>query len=290
MSAIAVSARRWNPRRVAGISLVNAFLLGIGVLAIYPYIVMVFGGLKSAGELSTNPSGIPHQPTFSNFTSLFTGTTGSLMRRALLNTFIVTVPFTLLTVLLCAMAGYAFAKYRFRGRNFLFAILIASMLVPPEVNIPTLYVIFAHINWLSTYQVQILPGTASVLGMFMARQYMQSIPDEILEAASVDGAGHWRKFWRFILPMSAPVLGAIALLTFVFKFTDYLWPLVMVSNPNYEPIMVALPSLSTSQTGFIVEYELVLAGCVVVTLPLLLLFLRFQDQLMRGVAAGAVRG
>jgi ABC-type glycerol-3-phosphate transport system permease component len=212
------------------------------------------------------------------------------MRRALLNTFIVTIPFTLLTVVFSAMAGYAFAKYRFRGRNVIFALLIASMLVPPEVNIPTLYVIFARISWLNTYQVQILPGTASVLGMFMARQYMRSIPDEVLEAASVDGAGHWRKFWGFVMPMSAPVLGAIALLTFVFKFTDYLWPLVMASDPGHEPIMVALPALSTSQTGFIVEYELVLAGCVVVTLPLLLLFLRFQDTLMRGVAAGAVRG
>jgi ABC-type glycerol-3-phosphate transport system permease component len=286
----AVAARTWNPRRFAGISVVNAFLLGIGLLAIYPYIVMVFGGFKSAGELSTNPSGVPLHPTVSNFTTLFTGTTGAFMRRALLNTFIVTVPFTLLTVVLSAMAGYAFAKYRFRGRNVIFALLIASMLVPPEVNIPTLYVIFAHIHWLSTYQVQILPGTASVLGMFMARQYIQSIPDEVLEAASVDGAGHWRKFWRFVLPLSAPVLGAIAVLTFVLKFTDYLWPLVMVSNPRYEPIMVALPSLSTSQTGFIVEYELVLAGCVVVTLPLLLLFLRFQDTLIRGVSAGAVRG
>ena len=286
----AVPLRGLRPRRVAGVSLVNAFLLGIGVLAVYPYVVMLFGGLKSAGELSTNPSGVPAHPTFSNFTTLFTGQTGSFFLRALLNTFIVTVPFTLLTVLFSAMAGYAFAKYRFAGRDVIFALLVASMLVPPEVNIPTLYVLFAHINWLNTYQVQILPGTASVLGIFMARQYMKSIPDEVLEAASVDGAGHWRKFWSFIVPMSAPVLVAIAVLTFVFKFTDYLWPLVMVSNPKYEPIMVALPSLSTSQTGFIVEYELVLAGCVIVTLPLLLLFLRFQDTLMRGVSAGAVRG
>jgi ABC-type glycerol-3-phosphate transport system permease component len=286
----AVPLRGLRARRVAGVSVVNAFLLGVGVLAVYPYVVMLFGGLKSAGELSTNPSGVPAHPTFSNFTTLFTGQTGSFFLRALLNTFIVTVPFTLLTVLFSAMAGYAFAKYRFAGRDVIFALLIASMLVPPEVNIPTLYVLFAHINWLNTYQVQILPGTASVLGMFMARQYMKSIPDEVLEAASVDGAGHWRKFWSFIVPMSAPVLVAIAVLTFVFKFTDYLWPLVMVSNPKYEPIMVALPSLSTSQTGFIVEYELVLAGCVIVTLPLLLLFLRFQDTLMRGVSAGAVRG
>jgi ABC-type glycerol-3-phosphate transport system permease component len=271
-------------------SVVNAFLIGVCLLAVYPYLVMVFGGLKTAGELTSNPGGIPHHPTITNFKDLFTGQTGAIAWRALANSFIVTIPFTALTVLLSAMAGYAFAKYRFPGRNLLFALLIASMLVPTEVNIPTLYVMFSRIGWLNTYQVQIFPGTASVLGMFMARQYMLTIPDEILEAANVDGAGHWRRFWRFVVPLSAPVLGAIAVLTFVFKWSDYLWPLVMVTDPKHQPIMVALPTLSTTQSGFIVLYELLLAGCVVITVPLLLIFLRFQDTLMRGTVAGAVRG
>ena len=291
MSALAVprSPSRQH-RRLAEMSVVNAFLLGVCALSIYPFIVMVLGGFKSPGELSTNPSGLPKHPTFSNFTDLLTGQTGSYIRRALLNTVIVTGPFVILTVLFSAMAGYAFAKYRFKGRNILFGLMIASMLVPIETNIPVLYVVFAHIGWLNSYQVQILPGTASVLGMFMARQYMRTIPDEVLEAASLDGAGHWQRFWRIVLPMSAPVLSAIAVLMFVLKFTDYLWPLIMVTDPHYQPIMVALPELSTSQNGFIVQYELVLAGCVIVTLPLLLVFLRFQNTLMRGTAAGAVRG
>jgi ABC-type glycerol-3-phosphate transport system permease component len=277
-------------RRFAQMSAVNLLLLGVGALAIYPFLVLAFGGFKSAGELSTNPSGIPLHATLSNFSDLFSGQIGAVMWRALLNTFIVTIPYTALVVLFSAMAGYAFAKYRFRGQNVLFGLLIASMLVPTEVNIPTLYIMFSRIHWLNSYQVQILPGTASVLGMFMARQYMRNIPDEVLEAASLDGAGHWRRFWRFAIPMSAPVLGAIAVLTFVFKFTDYLWPLVMVTVPQFQPIMVALPDFATSQTGFIVEYQLVLAGCLVVTIPMFLVFLRFQNALMSGTAAGAVRG
>jgi len=277
-------------RRFAEMSAVNLFLLGVGVLAIYPFLVLAFGGFKSAGELTTNPSGIPAHPTLSNFSDLFSGPTGAIMWRALLNTFIVTIPYTALVVLFSAMAGYAFAKYRFRGKNVIFGLLIASMLVPTEVNIPTLYIVFARIHWLNSYQVQILPGTASVLGMFMARQYMRNIPDEVLEAANVDGAGHWSRFWRFVIPMSTPVLGAIAVLTFVFKFTDYLWPLVMVTVPKFQPIMVALPDFATSQTGFIVEYQLVLAGCLVVTIPMFLVFLRFQNALMQGTIAGAVRG
>jgi ABC-type glycerol-3-phosphate transport system permease component len=164
------------------------------------------------------------------------------------------------------------------------------MLVPIEVNIPALYLLFSNVGWLDTYQVQIFPGTASVLGMFMARQYMRGIPDEVLDAARVDGAGHWTTFFRIALPMSAPILGAIAVLTFVYKWSDYLWPAVMVNDPHLQPIMVTLPALSTNASGFIVRYEILLAGALIVTLPLLLVFGRFQKSLTSGTTVGAVRG
>lgn len=290
MMTTSAPARAVGQRWIGGRGAINVLLLGTAALAIYPYVVMLAGGFKTAGELTTNPGGIPAHPTVRNFRQLFSGSTGSTMWRALLNSVIVTVPFTALSVVLCAMAGYAFAKYRFHGRNMIFGLMIASMLVPVEVNIPTLYIMFARIHWLDSYQVQIIPGTASVLGMFMVRQYMRGLPDEVLEAARVDGAGHWRIFWRIAMPMSAPVLGAVAVLTFVLKWSDYLWPLIMVNSPKYQPIMVALPALSTSASGFVVNYELLLAGSLVITLPLLIVFLRFQDALMTGTAAGAVRG
>ncbi len=288
MTTVSRPARggRW----VGGKGALNVLLVGAAALAVYPYLVMLFGGFKSSAELTTNPGGVPAHPSVGNFTGLFTGETGRVMWQSLLNSVIVTVPFTALTVLLCGMAGYAFAKYRFRGRQVLFGVLIASMLVPTEVNIPTLYLLFTKISWLNTYQVQIFPGTASVLGMFMARQYMRDIPDEVLDAARTDGAGHWRIFWRIALPMSAPVLGAIAVLTFVTKWSDYLWPTVMTSTPQRQPVMVTLPALSTSASGFIVRYEILLAGALVITLPLMLLFLRFQKTVMSGTTAGAVRG
>jgi ABC-type glycerol-3-phosphate transport system permease component len=279
-----------NLRRLLATSGANLVLWVVGFLAVYPYLVMLFGGLKEAGELTTNPGGVPTSPTIGNFAELLSGSTGAVMWRSLLNSVIVTIPFTVLTVLFCAMAGYAFAKFTFPGRTLLFAVLIASMLVPTDVNIPTLYLIFSRIGWLDSYQVQILPGTASVLGMFLARQYMLSIPDEVLDAARVDGAGPWRTFFRIVMPMSTPVLGAIGVLTFVFKWSDYLWPAVMVNNTSYQPIMVVLPALSTSASGFIVRYELLLAGAVIVTLPLVILFLRYQRHLMSGNLAGAVRG
>jgi ABC-type glycerol-3-phosphate transport system permease component len=266
------------------------FLIGASVIAIYPFLVMAFGGFKTPGELTTNPGGFPHNPTLSNFVDLFTGATGAVMWRGLFNSVFVSGLFTAITVVLCAMAGYAFAIYRFRGKSVLFALLIASMLVPVEVNIPALYLFFSQIGWLNTYQVQILPGTASVLGMFMARQFMAGLPHEIFEAARVDGAGHWRTFWQIALPMSTPALGAIAVLTFVAKWSDYLWPKIMVNDAAYAPVMVLLPELSTGQDGFIIHYEILLAGALVITVPLLIIFLRFQDKLMSGTTAGAVRG
>jgi len=269
---------------------VNLFLIGVAVLAVCPFLVMAFSGFKTGGEFTSNPSGVPLHPTLGNFAQLFTGQSGALMWRGMLNSVLVTAPYTVLTVLFCCLAGYAFAKYEFKGKNVIFTLLIASMLVPAEVNLPILYLGFSKIGWLNSYQVQILPGTASVLGMFMARQFMSGLPNEVLEAARIDGAGHWRTFWSIAMPMSAPVVGAIAILMALNKWNDYVWPRVLVSNPAHEPFLVLLPQLSTGVGGFIIYYEVLLAGATVITLPMLILFLRFQEKLMNGTTVGAVRG
>ena len=270
--------------------LINLFLIGACFIALYPFLVMLFGSFKGPGEITSNPAGIPLQPVIDNYAGLLSWRTGGVVWRSLLNSVIVAVPYTALTVLVSSMAGYAFARYSFRGKRVLFGLLIASMLVPLEVNIPTMYVMFAQINWLNTYQVQIIPGTASVISMFMARQFMEGLPGEVLEAARVDGAGHWRVFWRIGLPMSAPVLGAIAVLTFVAKWSDFLWPRIMTSDPAIQPFMVLLPSLSQGDSSSIIRIETLLAGAVLVVLPRGIVFLRVQDKLMNGVTGGAVRG
>ncbi|WBU37449.1 carbohydrate ABC transporter permease [Homoserinibacter sp. YIM 151385] len=268
----------------------NLFLVAACFIAVYPFLVMLFGSFKDGGQITANPAGIPTAPTVDNFVDLLTGRTGAIVWRALLNSVIVTVPYTALTVLISSMAGYAFARYDFRGKRVLFGVLIASMLVPIEVNIPTMYAMFAQIDWLNSYQVQIVPGTASVISMFMARQFMEGLPGEVFEAARVDGAGHWRSFWRIGLPMSAPVLGAIAVLTFVAKWSDYLWPRIMTSDPAVQTFMVLLPALGSGDNANIIRIETLLAGAVLIVLPLVLVFLRFQNNLMNGVTGGAVRG
>jgi ABC-type glycerol-3-phosphate transport system permease component len=269
---------------------VNLFLLGIVGLALYPFLLMAVGGLKTRPELAINPAGLPANPTFENYWGLIVGEAGAQLRRSLFNSAFVTIAYTLITVLFCTLAGYAFAKYEFRGRNAVFALLIGSMLLPAEVNLPSLYLMFSKIGWLNSYQVQILPGTANVLGMFMARQYMMGLPNEVLDAARVDGAGHWRVFWRVALPMSAPVCGAIGILMAVGKWADYLMPRVLVNDLDYAPVMVALPQISAGPDGsYMIQYHLMLAGATLITLPILLVFLKFQETLMTGTTAGAVK-
>lgn len=268
----------------------NLLLVLACVMSLYPFAVMLFGSFKAPGEITTNPGGIPQAPTGANYQDLLFGSQAGTVWRGLLNSVIVVVPATLLTVVLAGMAGYAFARFNFRGKNVLFGMLIASMLVPLEVNIPTLYLMFSKIGWLNSYQALILPGSASVLYMFMARQFMEGLPEAVFDAARVDGAGHARTFFQVALPMSTPVLGAIGVLSFVSKWSEYVWPRIANNDPEYQTIMVLLPSISMSQAStFLIRPEALMAGAVLVTVPLVVVFLLFQDKIMNGVTAGAVR-
>jgi ABC-type glycerol-3-phosphate transport system permease component len=168
-------------------------------------------------------------------------------------------------------------------------VLLATMMIPGELNIPPLYIMFSRIGWLSTYQVQILPKIANVFAMFMFRQYMLSVPDSLIDAAKIDGAGHFKTFARIVLPVVMPVVGALSILTFLWKWNEYLWPITMVRKTEFLPIMAILPTLNTKEDAWFVPWELVLTGCVVVTFPVIALFFMFQDKFMSSVTIGAVK-
>jgi ABC-type glycerol-3-phosphate transport system permease component len=279
-----------RPRPLATTFAINGLLFAVAAVILYPFALMVFGSLKSAADLAQNPLGLPSPVTVQNYLDLASGYTGGFMIRGLINSVAITFSNTALTVFVSALAAYAFAKLRFPGRELLFAALLASMLIPVEVNIPPLYILFARIGWLNTYQVQILPSIANVFVMFFMRQYMQSLPNEILESARLDGAGQWTIFRRIVVPLSAPVIGAGFILVFLGKFTEYLWPQIMVSSSALQPIFVLIPTLSRGPNSFIIPYELVLAAAVVVTIPMIVPFIRYRRQLMSGTIAGGVRG
>lgn len=257
--------------------------------AMYPIFVMVAGSFKSAQELNYNVAGFPKAFTLENYMRLLNYNSGIIVRTYLNSIFIASC-YTLLTLMVTSLAGFAFAKYRFRGRNAMFILLLITLMVPMELNMTPLYLIFSKMKWLNTYVVQIIPGVANIFALFMMRQYMYSIPDVVLDAGRIDGAGEFRLFLNIVLPISRPALGALAILQFLSKWNDFLYPKIMITKAKLMPIMVILPTLNEIDSARSVPWELVLSGCTMVTIPLLIVFLIFQDKFLSSVTLGAVKG
>jgi ABC-type glycerol-3-phosphate transport system permease component len=263
-------------------------LIAAVVVSIYPMLLMLLNSFKTDAEVLRNPAGWPIAFTLQSYIN-FLAYQGSQSIHSFLNSVFISSVSTLIAVVLAGLAAFAFAKFRFRGREVLFAVLLGTLMVPGEVTLPPLYVMFASIGWLNTYQVQIVPGVASVFGLFMIRQYMLTIPNALLEAARVDGASPWQQFWHIVVPISSPVLGAFAILHFVQRWNDYLWPRIVVTSGDVQPIMTLLPDIRDPTVGFFIPWGMVMAGCVLVTLPLILVFLLFQDRFLAGVIVGATK-
>jgi ABC-type glycerol-3-phosphate transport system permease component len=266
-----------------------SFLLIALLLFLIPLYIMICGSLKTATELAANPAGIPRFPTFENYVRLVKYS-GGLFFRAYFNSILISAVYTFFSVLIAAMAGYAFAKFKFKGRNVLFVVIVSTIMIPLELKMPALYIMFSKIGWLNTYQVQIVPTIANVFTMFMMRQYMVSLPDSLFEAAKIDGANQFAIFTKIVLPLSSPVIGAMSILQFLGKWNDYLWPSMMVSDPKVMPVMVLLPTLNDTMDMYHFPQELILAGCVCVTIPLFIVFLCNQKKFISSVTIGAVKG
>lgn len=268
---------------------VHALLIATVLLSLYPFALMVLNSFKTNSEVLRNAAGWPLDATLGSYRELLTYE-GDQVLRGFLNSIIIAGVSTIAAVLIAAMAAFAFAKLHFPGRTVLFGGLLATLMVPTEVTLPPLFLMFAQVGWINTYQVQILPSIASVFGLFMIRQYMLSIPDELIEASRLDGASLWQQFWQIVVPVSAPVLGAFAILHFIGSWNAYLWPLIVATSPAVKPIMVLLPTIRDPLVGFFTPWGMVMAGCVLVTLPLVAVFLLFQDKFMSGVVIGATKG
>lgn len=265
-----------------------AFLILISVLAILPVILMLLDSLKTGSELAKNSWGLPEVWTLENYRSLISYNSG-IMVRTFMNSVIISTVYTVLVLVIGALSAFAFSKYEFKGNKVLFFLLLATMMIPGELTLPAIFLMFSKVHMLNTYSVQIFPGVANVFCLFMFKQYMDGIPDSILEAARIDGAGDFYTFRKIMLPLCKPTIGALAILTFLGKWNDYLWPSVLLTRQEVMPIMAVLPTLSASNSVFVMPWELVLAGCTIVTLPLIIVFLIFQEQFMASVTLGAVK-
>ncbi|HEX8694751.1 MAG TPA: carbohydrate ABC transporter permease [Longimicrobium sp.] len=272
-----------SPRAVK--ALLYAQLALGAVLAMIPMLWMVSASLMPAGQASTYPPRLfPREVTFEHYVALFTRLD---LGRSLFNSAVIAVTVTAISILINAMAGYAFAKLRFRGRDRLFRLLAAGLVIPVQVTMLPLFLLLKQLGLINTYWGVIIPGLASIFGIFLIRQYAVSIPDDLLDAARVDGAGELRIFWSIVLPTIVPILATLGIWTFLSTWNDFMWPLIVLSDEARWTLPVALANLSGEHVQ---DTELMMAGSVLTILPVMLVFLFLQRYYIQGVMVGSVKG
>jgi multiple sugar transport system permease protein len=271
-------------RPLASLS-VNLALALTALLTLFPLAWMVCASLMAPGEASTYPPPmLPRSATLANYRLLF-AEHGIL--RQVANSFVISLLATALSLLFNVSAGYAFAKLRFAGREHVFRLLLGALIIPAQVTMMPLFLMLKEMGLVNTYAGALVPWLASVLGIFMVRQYALTIPDELLEAARIDGAGELRIFTVVVLPLLKPIVVTLAVLTFLGSWNDFMWPLIVLTDHGVQTLPVALAVLSREHVQ---DLELMMAGAVITVLPVLLLFLVLQRYYVQGMLMGSVKG
>jgi multiple sugar transport system permease protein len=271
-------------KKSLGPLLVNALLLAGAAVTLVPLVWMISASFMPAGQANTQPPILlPHPPTLENYRVLFTRLN---LARNFRNSVVLSVVVTAGSLLFNSMAGYAFAKLRFAGREKIFTFLIGALAIPVQVAMLPLFLIVKGLGLVNTLAGVIVPGLAGIFGIFLIRQYARSVPDEVLEAARIDGAGEFRIYWKIVMPLLRPILVTLALFTFLGTWNDFLWPLVVLTDGSRYTLPVALANLSGEHVQ---DTELMMAGSVLTVLPVLLVFLLLQRHYVQGIMMGGVK-
>jgi multiple sugar transport system permease protein len=266
-------------------SLLHLVLLAGAVATLIPLVWMVSASLMPTGQANTYPPRFfPSRVTFEHYAELFTRLS---LGRYLANSTIVAVSATLCSLLFNSMAGYALAKLHFRGRGPVYCVLLAGLVVPAQVTMLPLFLLLRAMGLVNTYAGAIIPAMATIFGIFLIRQYALSIPDDLLDAARLDGASEFRVYWSVVLPTMRPVLATLAIFTFLSTWNDFLWPLVVLSNDARYTLPVALANLVGEHVQ---DTELMMAGSVLTVLPVVVLFIVLQRHYVEGIMAGSAKG
>jgi len=250
------------------------------------YWMFVIATSTDAAVTQIPPSVLPGGELMNNLNEVFT-LQQVYFAASLINSFIVASVITLATLFFCSLAGFAFAKMRFRGRDPLMVVVILTLTVPNQLGVVALYIVMGKIGWNGTLLAVIAPGLVSAFGVFYMRQFIgHAVPDELVESARIDGALTMRVYWNIVLPAIRPALAVLGLLTFVMAWNDFQWPLIQLNGTEFPTSMVALSDLAS---GNYVIYRRVLAGAFLATLPLIVLLLIGGRQIVRGIMEGAVK-
>lgn len=261
-------------------------LAAVTGLSIAPFSWMLLATTRKEGEIFDWPPALTPGASLGDNLSRLDHRIQLL--RVLGNSLLVAGVQTLGALVVALLAGYAFAKFRFRGRTLLFALLLSTLVVPEQVMLVPLFKMMMSFGLLDTYQALILPGLCVPFAIFLMRQALSGLPDELLDAARVDGAGEFRVLWSVVVPVMRPVLAALAIFLFLGSWNQFVWPLVALRSPSMHTLPVALATLEGNQNA--TDYGAILAGTALSTLPMMVLFLVLQRQFISGLLAGATKG
>lgn len=261
-------------------------LILFALFFLLPLVWMVVTAIKPFEEWLM-PNWIPIHPTLDNFRSILDDPTLPV-GRWFLNSLLIAVIFTVSILIIDSLAGYAYARLEFKGRNFLFGLLLATLVMPGIMFLIPNFITIARLGWIGTFQGVIVPGLSGVFGVFFMRQFFLSIPKELEEAAYIEGASEFRAFISIVLPLSQGALATLAIITFLDSWNSFLWPLLVVGNVRE---MQTLPvGLATLQGQYTFDYGKLMAGAVIMTLPVMVLFLLLQRYIIQSIAMTGLKG
>jgi multiple sugar transport system permease protein len=264
---------------------IHVILIMGALLMVGPFIWMVLTSLKSIGESTlVPPTIIPKIFRWGNYSEVVTTLPFMIFYS---NTIITTFFKTLGQLIFCSMAAYAFARIEFPGRQAIFILFLSVLMVPPQTFLIPQYLIMAKFGWLNSLQALILPGMFSVFGTFLLRQFFMTLPKELEEAARLDGCNHFQIYWRIMLPLAKPGLVALTIFTILWSWNDFLWPLIVNNSPDKMPLSAGLASLNGQ---YETNYPVLMAGAVLATWPMIIVFVFLQRYFIEGIAMSATKG
>ena len=255
----------------------------VGIVMVFPFWVMVVTAFSGQSVFTGQIDLWPDTISVANFTRVFGSWPVLLWFQ---NSVTVSLITTFLTVVISVLAGFAFAKLRFPGQNLLFLVLLSTMMIPTQAILVSQFRIVDSLGLLGTFWAVIIPGAAATFGIFLARQFMLAIPTELIEAARIDGAGTGRIFWSVVLPLSKPLLAVLTLLSLMYQWNDFLWPLIVLKDPNLYTLPIGLQFLKGQYTT---DYGALMAMTLISVAPLVVLFLAFQRFFVQGLATTGLK-
>lgn len=265
--------------------LVYGLAIAVAIAMLMPVIWMISGSLKTGGEVvSSRPTLLPVDPQWNNYSDLFALVP---FGRYILNSFIVATSVTLVALLLHSMAGYSLARLHYPGRNIIFVVILATMMVPAAVILIPLFTIVRTFGWIDTYEGLIIPAIPHAFGIFLFRQFYLAVPQDLSDAAVIDGAGHVGVYRHIMLPLSRPIIAALGIFFFLANWNSFLWPLIATQSDDMRVIQLGIQAFLGAHAN---QYQLVMTAATVAALPTLIMFIVLQRRLVQGVKTTGLKG